>query len=228
VLGVLVEKQKTTDTYPLTLNSVVTGSNQKSNRDPVLTLNDHSAEEALTSLQKNGLVMKVISGRVDKWRHLLYETWQVNSAELAVLTELLLRGPQTEGELRSRASRMEEIASLEALREILRSLAERQFVTHVGPPGKRGTLITHGFHEPQELERLQARLTGGLDDGAVAHSRPSEAIDSGSLDAQWRQLSDHLAQFRNELEAMKANIEHVTAAVRSIQDQLRPTDGAAH
>ena len=94
VLGVLVEKQKTTDTYPLTVNSIVTGANQKSNRDPLLNLPDYAVEETLDDLKKKGLVMQVVSGRVDKWRHLLYETWKVTSVELAILAELLLRGPQ--------------------------------------------------------------------------------------------------------------------------------------
>src|SRR5438552_247936 len=90
VLGVLVEKQKTTDTYPLTLNSLVTGSNQKSNRDPFLELTDEQVEAALTGVQKKGLVTRLIGGRTDKWKHNLYETWNVNSPELAILAELLL------------------------------------------------------------------------------------------------------------------------------------------
>ena len=80
--------------------------------------------------------MRVISGRVDKWKHLLYEVWGVNSVEIAVLAELLLRGPQTEGELRGRASRMEEIADLDALRKVLAGLRDRGLVVYLtpGPP----------------------------------------------------------------------------------------------
>src|SRR5437764_10237190 len=78
VLGVLVEKQKTTpDVYPMTLNGLVTGYNQKSNRDPILSLTDIEAEESLARLQKLGLVMRVDSGRVEKWRHTLYDVWEV-------------------------------------------------------------------------------------------------------------------------------------------------------
>src|SRR5438067_413973 len=120
VLGVLVEKAKTTpDTYPLSLNSLVTGCNQKSNREPVLNVSDFEVEEALTSAQKKGLVVKITGGRVERWRHILYEAWRVEKVELAVLAELLLRGPQTEGELRSHASRMEPIADLDALRTVI-------------------------------------------------------------------------------------------------------------
>ena len=110
VLGVLVEKAKTTpDIYPLSLNSLVTGCNQKSNRDPVMNLSDLEVEEALTRAQKKGLVVKITGGRVERWRHIVYEAWRVEKVELAVLAELLLRGPQSEGELRARASRMEPI-----------------------------------------------------------------------------------------------------------------------
>src|SRR5712692_4661476 len=86
VLGVLVEKAKTTpDVYPLSLNSLVTGCNQKSNRDPLMNLSDVEVEEALVSAQKKGLVMRVIGGRVERWRHLLYEAWHVEKIEIAVM-----------------------------------------------------------------------------------------------------------------------------------------------
>src|SRR5437764_10015321 len=104
VLGVLVEKAKTTpDAYPLSLNALVTGCNRKSNREPLTNFSDAEVEDALAGLQNRQLVGKVIGGRVERWRHFLYESWHVNKVELAVLTELLLRGPQTEGEVRARA-----------------------------------------------------------------------------------------------------------------------------
>ena len=103
-LGVLVEKQKTTpDAYPMSLNALVTGCNQKSNRDPVMFLSEDDVEYTLSRLQKGGLVIKITGGRVERWRHTLYDTWHVDKVEMAVLGELLLRGPQTEGELRTRA-----------------------------------------------------------------------------------------------------------------------------
>src|SRR3954468_17065401 len=104
ILGVMVEKAKTTpDVYPLSINSIVTGSNQKSNRDPLLNVTDLDVEEALVPLQQKGLVTRITGGRVERWRHNLYDVWKVNKVELAILTELLLRGAQTEGELRGRA-----------------------------------------------------------------------------------------------------------------------------
>src|SRR5687767_14727027 len=107
LLGVLVEKAKTTpDTYPLSLNSLTTGSNQKSARDPVMNLSDEDVLETLSALQGKGLITRIQGGRVERYRHNLYDVWNVNKVELAVLAELLLRGAQTEGELRGRASRM--------------------------------------------------------------------------------------------------------------------------
>ena len=163
VLGVLVEKAKTTpDVYPLSPNSLLTGCNQKSNRDPILDLNDIEVEEALLNAQKKGLVTRITgSGRVERWRHNLYEAWKVDKVELAVLAELLLRGPQTEGELRGRASRMEPINDLDALRAVLKPLGERRLIVYLSPPERRGSMLTHGFHDPQELERLRRRSAAG-------------------------------------------------------------------
>ena len=88
VLGVLVEKAKTTpDAYPLSVNALVTGSNQKSNRDPIMDLDEDDVLDALNRCKAKGLVMKVIGGRVERWRHMLYETWHVDKVELAVLAQ---------------------------------------------------------------------------------------------------------------------------------------------
>src|SRR5437660_12850048 len=91
ILGVLVEKAKTTpDAYPLSVNALVTGCNQKSNRDPVMDLTEDDVEETLEALQKKGLAIKITGGRVIRWRHNLYEAWRVDKVELAVLAEQLL------------------------------------------------------------------------------------------------------------------------------------------
>src|SRR5262249_10504868 len=163
-------------------NSLVTGSNQKSNRDPVLELSDLDVEEALTSAQKKGLVIKITttSGRVERWRHNLYEAWKADKVELAILAELLLRGPQTEGELRGRASRMEPIEDLDTLRALLQPLKERGLVVYLSPEGRRGTLVTHGFHAPEEVRRLRERHAmedTGPPAGAVAET--SRQVNSG-------------------------------------------------
>src|SRR5262245_38315429 len=175
MLGVLVEKQKTTDTYPLTLNSLVTGCNQKSNRDPLLDLDDGQVEEVMGDLQKKGLVTRLIGGRVDKWKHNIYDVWKVSSVELAILAELMLRGPQTEGELRARASRMDDIADLDTLRQLLVPLKERKLVVYLTPENRRGSTLTHGFHDSAELQRLAVNLPAHLPDEVAAHSPAAPA-----------------------------------------------------
>ena len=157
VLGVLVEKAKTTpDAYPLTLNALVTGCNQKSNRDPIMEIDDGDVEETLRTLKSQAIVVKVFGGRSERWRHLLYETWNVDKLELAVLGELLLRGPQSEGDLRGRANRMEPFEDLEILRDRLRPLVQRNLVVYLTPEDRRGATLTHGFHDPAELRRLKS------------------------------------------------------------------------
>ena len=143
VLGVLVEKATTTpEQYPLSLNAVVNGANQKNNRDPVLTMEEGDAFEALESLRAKGLVVRVdmAGSRVNKYRHQAGEALHVRGAELAILAELLLRGPQTVGELRGRASRMHPLESLDVVKNMLRALSEREepLVREIPPaPGSR-------------------------------------------------------------------------------------------
>ncbi len=125
VLGVLIEKAQTTPSqYPLSLNAVVTGANQKNNRDPVISMDEDRALTALDGLRAKGLVREVaLSGsRVEKFRHVAREVLQVSTSELVILAELLLRGPQTIGELRGNASRMHPLESIEITRNVLQSL----------------------------------------------------------------------------------------------------------
>lgn len=143
VLGVLIEKELTTpDQYPLTLNAVVSGANQKSNRDPVLAMTDDQARAALISLRGKGLVVQLDGHgqRTSKYRHEAHAKLPATRAETALLAELLLRGPQTLGELRGRASRMFPLESLEVARNTLEQLMARAepLVARVAPsPGSR-------------------------------------------------------------------------------------------
>src|SRR3954454_654347 len=139
VLGVMVEKAKTTpEYYPLTLAALVTGCNQKSNRDPVTNYDSDDVEEILQGLRKKGAAVMIEGGgRVVRWKHTLYDWLKVSKVELAVMAELLLRGPQTEGDLRARASRMEPLADLPALQTILEALAPRGLVQYLSPPGQK-------------------------------------------------------------------------------------------
>ncbi|HEV3117391.1 MAG TPA: DUF480 domain-containing protein [Gemmataceae bacterium] len=209
VLGVLVEKAMTTqDAGPLSLNSVVTGSNQKSNRDPLMNLDDVQAEQALVAAQQKGLVSKIQgSGRVERWKHNLYDVLHVSRVELGIIAELLLRGPQTEGELRGRASRMEPIADVDALRGILRSLVERKLAVYLTPEGRRGTIVTHGFHAADELEHLRARQ-GAADAGATSQGEAS----AGATQTQ--------AASAEEISDLRATIADLQKTVGRLEEQL--------
>lgn len=211
ILGVLVEKQKTSktaDSYPLTLNALVTGCNQKSNRDPVLDLDEIEVEEGLTALQKKGLVDRVTGGRAERFRHRLYDVWTRNGPELAVLAELLLRGPQTKGDLRGRAGRMDAIDTLDSLDGILKPLVERRLVVFLGDPDRRGALVTHGFHAPDELARLKSHSPRSFD----AEPAPVASVPSG-MDAK-------LAAALEEIESLKSRTAAIESEVAGIKKQL--------
>jgi len=143
VLGVLIEKAQTTpQQYPMTLNGLVSGCNQKNNRNPVTDLDEDAVFDALDGLRARGLSRQVeLSGsRVAKYRHVAREALDVDTNQLVVLAELLLRGPQTLGELRGRASRMHTIESVDAVQNILQSLKDREepLVKRLPPaPGSR-------------------------------------------------------------------------------------------
>ncbi len=172
VAGVLGEKAKTTpDGYPMSLKAIRTACNQKSNRAPMMNLEPEDVEESLDRLRGLGAVGMIEGyGRVTKFRHYLYEWLAVDKVELAVMAELLLRGAQTEGELRSRAVRMEPIGDLAALRPVLASLKSKGLVIPLTPEG-RGHVVTHALCQPRELEKIKAQY------GQAAVSGPSAAAD---------------------------------------------------
>jgi hypothetical protein len=211
VLGVLIEKAKTTpDSYPLTLHALITGCNQKHNREPVLSLSDVDVEEAVAALKKHGLVQQITgSGRTDKYRHVVYDAWKVEKVQLAILGELLLRGPQTEGQLRGRASRMEPIPDLDQLRAPLRMLSERRLVVYLTPEGRRGTIVTHGFHGSDELKRLKEQAGAEFDaTPAPAVSVSSEPSRSnGGLERRLEAVERELAALRSEVQRLAARLD---------------------
>lgn len=228
ILGVLVEKAKTTpDAYPLSINALVTGSNQKSNRDPILNLSDFEVEDALTRCQKKGLAVKITGGRVIRWRHYLYETWHVDKLDLAILAELLLRGPQTEGELRTRASRMESFDDLDALRRALKPLVERKLVVYLTPEDRRGAVLTHGFHHPQELVRLRAHFAAqpvpveALPTATASPSSVSAPPTRSRADEALPVLELALAEARDETAALKQSVTELRAELAALREEFR-------
>jgi len=198
ILGVLIEKSKTTpDSYPLSLNALTTGCNQKSNRDPVMDLEEEDVEQAIVPLQKRGLASRVSGGRVDRWRHHAYEAWTVGRVELGVLCELLLRGPQTEGELRTRVPRLDSMPEPDSLAKALKELARRALVVWLEPEGRRGARVTHGFHPPSELEALKSGSgRASSDDEGGRAPDPGMADRLSALEARVDELTRQLDELR--------------------------------
>ncbi|MGQ0554280.1 MAG: YceH family protein [Planctomycetota bacterium] len=128
VLGVLIEKELTTpESYPLSLNALVNGCNQKNNRDPLLSVGEREVNDVILKLRVAGLIefVQQAGARVEKYRHKTGAALHLEAAEVAVLAELLLRGAQQPGELRARVERMQPMATQEALQFVLDSLARK-------------------------------------------------------------------------------------------------------
>ncbi len=215
VLGALVEKQITTpEYYPLSLNSLVNAANQKSNRDPVLQLEEHEVRRALNNLESQCLVRSVGDSRVTKFEHRLQDAFNFYRPEIAILCELLVRGPQTPGELRTRASRMHPFEDLESVHSALQRLEKRE------PP-----MVTVLPRQPGRKESRYAHLLGDRGSGfvlanpelnpspiAAAEAASSEnAADSPEhhpLSAlqpdRFAALTDEVAQLRGEVASLQA------------------------
>jgi hypothetical protein len=155
ILGCLLEKEATTPGYyPLTLNALLAACNQKSNREPVMMLDEKTVVKALEDLRyEQHLVCRIseAGSRVPKYSHTMQDHWNFSSAELAVLCELFLRGPQTMGELRTHSARMHRFADTEAVLGVLEELAGRD----------SGALVMQLPREPGRRERRWAHLFAG-------------------------------------------------------------------
>lgn len=219
VLGVLIEKQKTTpDAYPLSMNALITGCNQKSNRDPLMNVEELDVESALNSLKDKGLVIRVQgAGRVERWRHNAYDALQTDKVELAVVADLLLRGAQTEGELRTHVNRMEPVDDLDTLRAILGKLAERKLVVYLSPPGHRGTRLTHGFHAAGEVEALKRSAPA---EALTAPARPAPAPSAPLPSGKLAEMEQALTQANIDIKELRAEIAALQTTLAAVQDEL--------
>ena len=215
VLGVLVEKAKTTpDQYPLSLNGLTTGCNQKSNRSPQMNLSSDDVEEALDALRELGAVVEVQSGgRVAKYKHRLYDWLGVDKVELAVMAELLLRGEQTLGDLRGRAARMEPIGSVSELTPIVENLVGRGLVLALTPAG-RGQIVSHALYEERELEGLKRRAAEAPLPRPAASTQPSSSPPARTVVTQemWQDLQSELAEIRAQLHQLQEELRQAKAS----------------
>jgi len=226
ILGVLGEKAKTTpDAYPLPLNALTTGSNQKSNRYPQMNLESHKIETALEKLRAIGVVSEVQGGgRVPRYRHYLYEWLGVDKTEIAVMIELLLRGAQTVGELRGRAARMEpEIRDVSALRPIVNALIGRGLVVALSPEG-RGQMVTHALYQDEEWEQVKRQAAEQAAAAPASTSAPSagssESSSSATTSSSSNSSSD-VAKLQAEVEELRAEVTKLRSEVEDIWNNLK-------
>ncbi|MFZ4720451.1 MAG: YceH family protein [Ilumatobacteraceae bacterium] len=173
VLGCLLEKERTTpDLYPLTLNALVAACNQSTSREPVMHLEDHDVDAALVSLKAQGLLRFVhpTSGRgVTKYRQVATESWALEPDAAAVVAVLLLRGPQTSGELRTRSERLHEFSSAEEVEAVLHALAvDERVVLLERLPGQKEARWQQRFAEESEVTFVAGAAEAGDVRGGVA------------------------------------------------------------
>ena len=203
VLGCLVEKESTTpDIYPLSTNSLLAACNQRSSREPVVDYDEGRVTATMLSLRERGLArtLRGEGSRVYKHAHSLVEALHVDAAELAMLSVLMLRGPQTAGELRTRTERQHQFSSLAAAESVLEGLAGRE------PP-----LVRLLPRQPGQKEARWAHTVGASEAGdLVAPPRPDPPSrptgDSDALAVEVAALRDELAALRARLDALEARL----------------------
>jgi len=206
VIGCLIEKQVTTpDQYPLSLNALVSACNQKSNRDPVMSVDESTLQRTIDALSRKHLVLERsgFGSRVPKYQQLFcnteYGSLKFSPQELAVVCELLLRGPQTPGELRSRASRMASFTEVAEIEAVLQSLLERE----------SGPLVARLTREPGRRESRYMHLFSGepsaqaLAPSAAAEGAPEGLVDE-TLASRVARLEEEVQQLRAEVEALRS------------------------
>ena len=223
VLGSLIEKDITTpDYYPLSLNALVNACNQKNNRDPVMTLDEESVRQALGTLQEKRLAGPAsgADSRVTKFEHRLQEVFNFDRREIAIVCVLLLRGPQTPGELRSRTERMYHFEALDDVVSTLDHLALRDPpLTRVLPrqPGTKESRYTHLFSgEPPETSAASTTSVGAGD--------PSTSLRTGSPEhpatIPAASATDRIARLEEEVANLREQLTEVQQQLASFRRQF--------
>ncbi|HYM79439.1 MAG TPA: YceH family protein [Candidatus Dormibacteraeota bacterium] len=207
VLGSLIEKDITTpDYYPLSLNALVNACNQKNNRDPVMTLDESAVSDALSTLQEKRLAGPAsgADSRVTKYEHRLQEVFNFDRRETAVLCVLLLRGPQTPGELRSRTERMYHFEALEDVVSTLDRLAQRQPPLAAVLPRQPGTKESRYMHlfsgEPPDASVARALIPAPAVATSTTDRVAALEAEVAGLRVQLSEIQQQLAAFRKQFE----------------------------
>jgi hypothetical protein len=202
VLGALIEKEATTpEYYPLSLNALVNASNQKSNRDPVVNFDEETVEDALARLREKKFALTITGGgRVNKYAQRMSETLNLGRRELAVLCTLLLRGPQTLGEIKDRSERMFAFTDLQETESVLNRLAE------LTPDA----LVKKLPRQPGQKEARYSHLLAGEPPADASIALPAAAIAPTRVG----QLEEELQQLRSEVNELRARLDRLEADLR--------------
>lgn len=204
VLGSLVEKDITTpDYYPLSLNALVNACNQKNNRDPIMTLDEDGVRQALHSLQEKRLAGPAggADSRVTKYEHRLQEAFNFDRREIAVLCVLLLRGPQTPGELRGRTERMYKFGALDEVQATLQRLTDRE------PPLVKVLVRQPGTKEARYVHLFSADLRAWEAAPAPAKASSADGDRIAELEQQVTELRNQITAIREELASFRKQFD---------------------
>lgn len=202
VLGSLLEKEQTNpETVPMTVNALIAACNQKTNREPVMQLTETQVVEALDRLRQDVLAWRTEGARTERWQQSVVRRWGLDRAGKALMTLLLLRGPQTPGELRTRSERLHPFATLEEVEEALRRLA-----------GMDEPLVKELSRRPGQKETRWTHLVGELAPAAPEPEEPlPEAADFDaparpSLASRVERLEEMVGQLASDLEELKKQL----------------------
>ena len=247
VLGVLVEKGITTpEYYPMTLKGLTAGCNQKNNRSPLSDYSEDDIASTVDELREMGLaaVVHTESGRTERFRHYVRKQFPFSESQLAIMTELWLRGRQTLGDLRVRASRMHAIDSLEQLREELTALDQQGYVCANGPLGVRGVEVDHTFYKPSENVVLTPLISGdsysdntrtyeksGIyrrSDSVLVGSRSGSNTSTGvvadsrilELESAIEELQKQNLELKDRLQKAEQNVSQLCESMQSLRREL--------
>lgn len=235
VLGVMIEKAKTTPAaYPMTLNAIVVGCNQKNNREPVTTLDDGDVEHCIMELCDLKVVSEApLVSRAAKYLHHAYQWLKVDRTELAVMTELLLRGEQTLGDLRARAARMEPIGDVVALRKIVDGLLARGLMIELTSPG-RGQIVSHNLYREPEVAALRSRYgargnVASYDDSVVPRHAVPEPVPHSTGPAAGAGASivvgEAFARLSAEVAELHAEVARLREQIANLEVRLSAVSG---
>ncbi|MGE3314919.1 MAG: DUF480 domain-containing protein [Planctomycetaceae bacterium] len=234
VLGVLLEKAFTTpEAYPLTPKGLTTGCNQKNNRQPLTNYSEDDVLQYVDELRELGLVAVVHteSGRTERYRHYMRKRYQFTEAQLAIITELLLRGRQSVGDLRARASRMTPIDSLDDLRAALQGLQALNLVQADGPLDRRGVEVDHNLYQAREGNVLAYReaaeeSTESADDSSPSPPiRPAEPVKSQPTSSASHVSADHVNALENSINQLRSQNASLAGDVEALKEELGRLSG---